>query len=180
MRLIAAIFFILLVTPLSAFTFADDSLSTQYRLASGDTIKVLVYDESDLTVEAQIDDSGTLNYPFLGKLKVKGLTVGELQTLIHKGLLGDYLINPKVLVSIVEYRQFFISGEVERPGGFPFLPGLTVGKAVSLAEGLTERANKKAIYIVSDDDEATAKPRRVRLSSPVKPGDIITIEQSFF
>ena len=145
-------------------------------MGSGDTIKVLVYDESDLTLEAQLSDSGTLNYPFLGELKVAGLPVGELESRIHNGLLGDYLIEPKVLVSIVEYREFFINGEVERPSGFAFQPGLTVGRAVSLAEGFSERANKKAIYIVSDNDAVAAKPERVSFSTSVKPGDIITIE----
>jgi len=179
MYLIAAFFFTVSVTFLSAFTFADVSLNEQYRLGSGDMIKVLVYDESDLTLEAQLIDSGTLNFPFLGELEVAGLTVGELQSKIHDGLLGDYLIEPKVLVSIVEYRQFFINGEVESPGGFSFQPGLTIGKAVSLAAGFTERANKKAIYIVSDSGDQN-KPARVNLSTAVKPGDTITVKQSFF
>jgi len=98
---------------------------------------------------------------------------------ITQGLLGDYLIEPKVSVSVMQYRQFFVNGEVSNPGGFAFQPGLTVGKALSLAGGFTERANKKDIYILSDSSAGEA-PKKAKLSSAVKPGDIITIKQSFF
>ncbi len=151
-----------------------------YTLGTGDTIQILVYGEDDLSLEAQLGDSGVLNYPFLGELKLSGMSVSEAEQMISQGLLGDYLIDPKVTVSVVEYRQFFINGEVGRPGGFAFQPGLTVAKAVSLAQGFTERANKKAIYILSDKDTSFEKRKRVRLTTPVRPGDIITVEQSFF
>ncbi|MYM65125.1 polysaccharide biosynthesis/export family protein [Pseudomaricurvus sp. HS19] len=153
---------------------------SEYTLGSGDVIGIHVFGESDLSFdEVQLSDAGTLSYPFLGELKLKGLTVGELQHKITKGLLGDYLIDPRVSITIVKYRQFFINGEVEKPGGFPFQPGLTVRKAVSLAEGFTERAAKKNIFIISDNT-ADQTPVRVELNTPVKPGDIITVEQSFF
>jgi polysaccharide export outer membrane protein len=150
-----------------------------YALGSGDTVRIQVYGEQDLTIEAQLSDAGTVSYPFLGELRLLGLTVGQLQDKITAGLKGDYLIDPKVTVTILEYRQFYINGEVKRPGGFPFQPGLTVSKAVSLAEGFTERASRSNIFIISDSDD-TQTPRRAELNSPVKPGDIITIEQSFF
>ncbi len=153
---------------------------SEYTLGSGDVIRISVFGEEDLTIdEVQLSDAGTLSYPFLGELQLLGLTVGELQTKITQGLLGDYLIDPKVSVTILQYRQFYINGEVEKPGGFPFQPGLTVRKAVSLAEGFTERAAKKNIFIISDNDP-TQTPRRVDLNAPVTPGDSITVEQSFF
>jgi polysaccharide export outer membrane protein len=163
----------------SAATVQAQSGLSEYTLGSGDEIRIQVYGEDDMTLEAQLTDAGTISYPFLGELRLLGLTVGELQTKITQGLLGDYLIDPKVSVSILEYRQFYINGEVEKSGGFPFQPGLTVRKAVSLAEGFTERAAKGNIFIISDSD-ASQTPRRVDLNSPVKPGDIITVEQSFF
>ncbi|GAA3912712.1 polysaccharide biosynthesis/export family protein [Litoribacillus peritrichatus] len=152
---------------------------SEYSLGSGDLIKVQVYGEEDLTREVRLSDAGTLSFPFLGEFQVLGLTVGQLQTYITQGLLGDYLVDPKVSVTIVEYRQFFINGEVEKPGGFSFQPGLTVRKAVSLAGGFTERASKKNIFIISDSDP-TNTPKKVSLSGSLKPGDIITVEQSFF
>jgi len=157
---------------------AETGLS-EYTLGSGDLIRIHVYGEDDLGVETLLSDAGTLSYPFLGELKVLGLTAGELQGRITQGLLGDYLIDPKVSVTILEYRQFYINGEVKMPGGFAFKPGLTVRKAVSLAQGFTERAAKGNIFVISDND-STQTARRVDQNESVKPGDIITIEQSFF
>lgn len=158
--------------------YAQNGLS-EYKVGSGDTIRITVFGEDDLSIESQLSDAGSLSYPFLGELKLIGLTVGQVEEMITKGLLGDYLIDPRVSVTITEYRQFYVNGEVGKPGGFPFQPGLTVRKAISLAEGFTERASKKNIFIISEG-ENESDTRRVQLNSAVKPGDIITVEQSFF
>jgi len=152
---------------------------SEYALGSGDKIRIHVYGEDDLGVETLLSDAGTLAYPFLGELRVLGLTAGELQQKITEGLLGDYLIDPKVSVTIIEYRKFYINGEVKVPGGFSFTPGLTIRKAVSLAQGFTERAAKGNIFVISDTD-STQTARRVDQNESVRPGDIITVEQSFF
>lgn len=170
---------VIVVIVLPGYVMAQGDGMSEYTLGSGDVIRIQVYGEDDLFVEAQLSDAGTLSYPFLGELQLLGLTVGELQDKIREGLLGDYLVDPKVTVTILEYRQFYINGEVNKPGGFPFQPGLTIRKAVSLAAGFTERASKKNMFVVSDSD-ASQTPKRVGLNSPVKPGDSITVEQSFF
>jgi len=157
----------------------DSSGLSEYALGSGDKIRIHVYGEDDLGVETLLSDAGTLAYPFLGELRVLGLTAGELQQKITAGLLGDYLIDPKVSVTILEYRQFYINGEVKMPGGFAFKPGLTIRKAVSLAQGFTERAAKGNIFVISDNDP-TQTPVRADQNASVRPGDIITVEQSFF
>ena len=153
---------------------------TQYSLGAGDLIRITVFEEEDLSFdELLVGDRGVISYPFLDEIKVEGNTTKELEQKIIAGLIGDYLIDPKVTVSIIEYRNFYVNGEVEKPGGFPFKPGLSVRKAISLAGGLTDRASKSNIFIVHDDDDEKT-PNRVTLNSPVKPGDSITIEQSFF
>jgi polysaccharide biosynthesis/export protein VpsN len=68
---------------------------------------------------------------------------------------------------------------VEKPGGYPFSPGLTVRKAISIAGGFKERASREKLSVIRDDDKA-ATPKRVDLSSPMFPGDILTVEESFF
>ena len=103
---------------------ADDHSLSTYRLGAGDTISIQVLGEDDLKRQVRLSDAGTISFPFLGELKVKGLTVGELERTITNGLKGRYLLNPIVNVSIQEYRQFFINGQVQKPGGYPFLPGL--------------------------------------------------------
>ncbi|RLA33398.1 MAG: hypothetical protein DRR03_07740, partial [Gammaproteobacteria bacterium] len=121
-----------------------------YRLGSGDEVAITVYGEEDLSVEQRLHDDGIIAYPFLGELKVGGKTVGEVEKEITRGLKGDYLVDPRVRVSIREYRPFFIHGEVEGPGGYPYQPALTVRKAVSLAGGFTERASKSKVTVIRE------------------------------
>jgi len=156
-----------------------DNLSN-YRLGSGDVITIQVLGEEDLKRERiRLSDAATISYPILGEIKLFGKTVGELETYIRDGLKGRYLVNPQVTVTIVEYRNFFINGQVEKPGGYPFIPGLTVRKAVSLAGGFKERASKDKIFVIRDDDK-TQTQKRVDQNAVVHPGDIITVEESFF
>lgn len=157
---------------------AEDDLDA-YRLGPGDQIIITVFGEEDLSMNFRLNDTGKLNYPFLGELSVKGLTVAELEQLITSGLKGPYLVNPDVTVSIGEYRPFFVHGEVKRPGSFAFQPGLTLEQAIAMAGGFTDRANRKKIERIRDDIPG-AKPERISLSAPVFPGDVIVVNQSFF
>ena len=143
-------------------------------------ISIRVLGEDDLKRErVRLSDAGTVSFPVLGEIPVKGMTVGALQEYITRGLKGRYLVNPQVTVSIDEYRNFFVNGMVERPGGYPYAPGLTVRKAISLAGGFKERASRDKINIIRDDDP-TQTARRVDMNAAVRPGDILTIEESFF
>jgi len=170
----------------SSLVFAanDDEGAKQYLLGTGDMIRIQVYDEQDLYLESRVSDTGTISYPFLGELKVQGLSLARLEALITSRLKGDYLIDPKVSIDMVEYRQFYINGEIASAGGFPYQPGLTVRKAISLAGGFKERASKDKIFIVHDgssnDGPGTGEPVKATLDTAVRPGDTITIEQSFF
>ncbi|MBT7879547.1 MAG: polysaccharide export protein [Gammaproteobacteria bacterium] len=158
----------------------SDSLS-DYRLGSGDSIKISVYEEPELGLEVRLSDAATISYPFLGEIQVSGLTVGNLEDKITDGLKGDYLVSPSVSVSVVEYRQFYIHGEVEAPGGFPYVPGLTLRKAIALAGGFTERASRSKMYVIQDGIVNTSeRSRQIDLDERLSPGDIVTIEQSFF
>ena len=150
-----------------------------YVLGTGDMVRIQVYNEEDLYLESRVSDRGTISYPFLGELRVSGLTPGQLENRINLRLKGDYLINPKVSVDIIEYRQFYVNGEVKQPGGFPFQPGITVRKAISVAGGFKERASREKINIIHDTDPA-ARPTPIRLDDFIRPGDIITVEESFF
>jgi len=154
-------------------------LST-YRLAAGDVITIRVLGEDDLSKEKiRLTDAGSVSYPALGEVRVLGLTTGDLERIITSGLKGRYLVNPKVSVQIEEYRPFYINGMVDKPGGYPYQPGLTVRKAASLAGGFKERASISKIYIIRDGDPAQ-RSQKVELSTYVLPGDIVTVDESFF
>jgi len=172
---------LLAVLPRLAHALNGDDLLSRYRLGSGDVISIYVLGEDDLKREkVRLTDAGTIQYPVLGEIRLKGLTTGELEQKITSGLLkAEYLKQPKVTVSIDEYRPFFINGEVSRPGGYPYVPGLTVLKAVSIAGGFKDRASKTNMFVVRDG-AANQERKKVELDTPIYPGDILTIEESFF
>ena len=182
MRSIQAFLALLLVAALlpARAAFAQSEGMSNYRLGSGDVITVQVLGEEDLKRDRiRLSDAATISYPILGEIRLLGKTVGELETLIRDGLKGRYLLNPQVTVTINEYRNFFINGQIERPGGYQFIPGLTVRKAVSLAGGFKERAAKDKIFVIREDDRSNT-PQRVDQNAAVGPGDILTVEESFF
>ncbi len=157
---------------------AQESSLSDYRVGSGDLLNIQVFGEEDLSMEIRLSDAGTISYPFLGELKVLDMTIGKLSQTLTEGLADGYLLNPSVNVTVIEYRQFFINGEIKQPGGYPYQPGLTLQRAVALAGGFTERASKSKLFVSHEGE--TTEPRLVELNTPIKPGDIITIEQSFF
>jgi protein involved in polysaccharide export with SLBB domain len=150
-----------------------------YRLDSGDKIIIQIYGEPDMGFEGKLTDAGTLIHPLLGEIKAAGLSVGELAVVVEKELKGRYLVDPKVSINVLEYREYYVTGEVQKPGAYHYEPGLTVHKAVSVAGGFTQRASRTSIILTADKDPArTAK--EVTLDTPVNPGDVLTIEESFF
>lgn len=164
---------------LAAAAALAQSTDRDYRLGPGDRITIKVFGEEDLSMDVRLNDTGRLNYPFLGELVVQGLTVTELERLITRGLKGSYLRDPTVTVLIAEYRPFFVNGEVQKPGAFPYQPKLTVEQAIALGGGFTQRASHSRIDLIRASD-AQHKAVRVELTDPVFPGDIITVKQSIF
>jgi protein involved in polysaccharide export with SLBB domain len=152
---------------------------SSYRLGPGDKVRIKVFGEQEMDLDTTLSDAGTVIYPFMGEIKVSGLTISQVAALVTGGLKDRYLIDPKVSVSVLEYREFFIDGEVTKPGGYPYQPGLTVQKAVSLAGGFSERASRSRITIVREKDPSHI-PSKVSLDTAVMPGDIVTVEESFF
>lgn len=173
-------FALLALAFLSGPVLAQAPQLSSYKLGSGDLITIRVLGEEDLKREkVRLSDAATVSFPVLGEIRVRGMTVGALEDYITKGLKGRYLLDPQVTVSIDEYRNFFVNGQVEKPGGYPFSPGLTVRKAISIAGGFKERASREKMNVIRDDDP-TQTPRKVDLNTAVMPGDILTVEESFF
>ena len=159
-----------------------------YRLGPGDLVQVIVYDEPDLSLEVRIGLSGKISYPLLGDVTVQGLSPDALEDRITQGLKGPYLVDPSVTVTILEYRPFYVTGEVKKPGSYAFYPGMTVDRAISIAGGFTDRASRDKIFVehdqsllkLGDSADSDKKDTLIRLSDRVLPGDVITVKQSFF
>ena len=150
-----------------------------YRLAAGDKIKIHVFGEEDLDVETRLGANGDIRYPFLGKVHVAGMTVPQLEHKITRDLANGYLIDPQVRVSMEEFRPFYVNGEVQKPGGYPYQPGLSVRKAISLAGGFTGGADEDKVFLILAGDDSRTE-HRIALNTPMSPGDIVTVKQSFF
>lgn len=145
-----------------------------YRLGPNDVIRIQVLGEDDLTTEGKVGGDGKITFPLLGVLDIQGRTVQQLREELTARLADGYLKQPKVSVSIVRFRNVYISGEVKTPGGYPYEEGLTVRKAISLAGGLTERAEKRGIK-VTRATEGHVDTVSVDLSALVFPDDAIVV-----
>jgi len=151
----------------------------KYLLGAGDKIEIIVYGEADLTTRVKVDRSGLISFPFLADIQVIGLSAIDVERQIHAGLLGDYLINPQVSVAIIQYRPFFIHGQVARPGGFAYQEDLRLDKAIALAGGLTNRAST-VDWIITRKINGKTVTINADIATLIQPDDIIKIEQSFF
>ena len=168
-----ALIFLLFINSASA-----DSKNS-YTLSADDEISVIVFGEPDLSlVKTRIATNGTISVPLLGQVQIQGLTTAQTEEKIAQLFAAGYLIKPAVTVSIIEYRQFYVNGEVKKPGGYNYREGLTVEIAITLAGGFSERASKNKITLAHEEDKGNAK--RVELATPIRPGDVITVEESFF
>lgn len=164
--------------PVAAAGAAVPDLSA-YRLGIGDRVRVSVFGEPDLSVDGDIDATGHLSYPLLGRVQALRKTADELARDIAGGLSKGYLRNPDVRVAVIQYRPIYLTGQVARPGAYPYTVGLTVEKAVALAGGLTRIASERGIFRLLED-APTSERRRVRMDEPVLPGDTLVVEESLF
>lgn len=150
-----------------------------YRLGTGDKLRVNIYGEEDLSGEFFVDGSGQVQLPLVGQVKAASLTIHEFVAEITNALKEGYLKDPKVSVEVLNYRPFYIIGEVNKPGEYPFENGLNVLGAVALAGGYTYRANDSSVYVRR---AGTNKEESVPAEATTKvyPGDIIRIAERLF
>src|SRR5690348_2540098 len=156
---------------------ADDAAA--YRLGSGDKLRVTVFGEKDLSGEFDVNDQGVVALPLIGPTKLAGKTISEAEAQITQSYGKDYLVNPRVNVEVLNYRPFFILGEVKNPGSYPYVNGMTVVNAVALAGGYTPRANKNHI-VMKRAANPGAGEQEVPEDGAVLPGDIIRVPERFF
>ena len=153
--------------------------SDHYKVGSGDKVRVIVYNQPDLTGEYQVDGTGSIAFPLIGGVAVNGLTVNGMEKKIADALSPDYLKNPSVSVEIVQFRPFYIVGEVKNPGSYPYVDGMRVINGVALAGGFTYRAREDSFYIRRVGDGSQAK-QAAGQESPVWPGDVIIVRERYF
>ena len=150
-----------------------------YQLGAGDRLRVTVFRHPDLSGEFEIDGSGQVALPLVGGVKLGGLTLAQAAEAIVAALKPDYLINPRISLEVLNYRPFYIIGEIRAPGSYSFVNGITVLNAVAIAGGFTYRARENRMTIIRAGDPEREKTQATP-DTVVLPGDVIEIPQRFF
>ena len=149
-----------------------------YTLDSGDRLRVVVFRHEDLSGEFEVDGSGSFAMPLIGQVDAAGLSTQQLQERIAERLRDGYLVDPQISIEVLNYRPFFILGEVNQPGQYPYASGMSVINAVALAGGFTFRARENAIAVQRGGSGAPQVV--VTADTPILPGDIIRVPERFF
>lgn len=156
---------------------AQSLVDRVYKLGVGDRLRVIVLGEGDLSGEFEIGSKGTINLPLIGEVDAEGLTISELEDNIEARLADGYLRAPNVTMEVTNYRPFYILGEVQGPGSYPYVNGMTVLNAVALAGGFTYRAREGEVLLSRD---GSGTDLTVPVTTQILPGDIITVRERFF
>jgi protein involved in polysaccharide export with SLBB domain len=153
--------------------------TADYRLDTGDKVRVTVFGEEDLSGEFQVDSTGFLRLPMIGQLRAAGLTAHALEGTLMQAYANGYLLEPKVSVEVTTYRPFYIIGEVNKPGEYAYVNGMNALNAVALAGGFTSKAVQGHVYL-----RKNGATREVEVpadqTTQILPGDIVRVTSSSF
>jgi len=159
-----------------------------YKLAPLDTVSVMVFQVADLSRDYDIDQSGRITMPLVGRVDAVGLSTTELGTLIGRRLNEKYLQNPSVTVSLKSSasRVVTVDGSVRQPGIYPATGPLSLVQVVALARGTDDLANPRRVAIfptIGGKRMAAAfdltSIRRGEMKDPeVYPGDTVVVDGS--
>lgn len=169
----------LMIMPLLSAAHLLCAAENEYRLGGGDRIKVTVFGHEDLSGEFEVNGAGRVTLPLIREVQVAGLSAHEVEQAIADKLKPDYLKEPRVSVQVLTYRPFYILGEVNSPGSYSYVSGMTVVTAVALAGGYTYRAKRDYVYITRGGD-SEKKKQRADPNAPLYPGDLIEVPERFF
>jgi polysaccharide export outer membrane protein len=160
-----------------------------YIIGPDDVLKISVYREEDMNREVRISSDGYISFPLLGKVKVVGMTVPELENNLTEGL-KKYLKNPQVTAFIQEYSTITVSGQIKNPGSFPLRGEMSVLEAISIAGGFTKIAAQNAVKVMrlEEGEKKTIMVRVADISKTgdkskdvfLKRGDIVFVPESLF
>jgi protein involved in polysaccharide export with SLBB domain len=158
---------------------ATPSTDESYVLGGGDKIRLSVFGETDLGGEFEIDGSGVVRLPLIGQVKAAGMTVHQFEDKLISMFEDGYLKDPRVSVEVINYRPFYIIGEVNKPGQYPYVSDMNALNAVALAGGYTAKADKSEIYIQRTGVNGE-KDYPSNETTKIRPGDVVRIPERFF
>ena len=149
----------------------------RHKIAPGDAISLLVFGESDLSIEnVRVPQSGRVSFPLIGSVPVAGKTTTQVEARVSELLSQGYVRNPRLSVTIFSYRPVFIRGAVRETGSYPFTEGLTIAKAIALAGGSKNSAKSDGVN-VSRDGKVVAQNLSIDSEAEVASGDVISVAE---
>jgi polysaccharide export outer membrane protein len=150
--------------------------AAEYRLGAGDVVRISVYQNPDLLLEARVSEAGVISYPLLGSVAIGGLGVTQAEKLIADGLRnGNFVKQPQVSILVVQVRgnQASVLGQVNRPGRFPIESGeLRLTELLATAGGVAATGADLVTLV----GKRNGQPLRLQIDLPTlfrsgKPGD---------
>jgi polysaccharide biosynthesis/export protein len=150
-----------------------------YRLDAGDKLRIVVYGQEGLTNTYAIDAGGSITMPLIGSVPARGRTPAGLASEITGKLRNGYIRDPSVAVEIESYRPFFILGEVQAPGQYPYVPNMSVESAVAIAGGFSPRAMRDRVTLTHTDSSGSMRVV-VPLGTGISPGDTVLVGERWF
>lgn len=147
-----------------------------YTLGPGDKLRITVLGHEQLSGPFEVDSAGRIAMPLIARVDAAGLTLAQLETEITKKLVENYIAEPKVSIDLVKSRPFCVLGEVNNPGCFDYVYGMTAAKAIASAGGYTYRAVQNDFMITGENGRTASANHATR----IRPGDTIEIKQRYF
>jgi polysaccharide export outer membrane protein len=152
------------------------TIAGPYRLDTGDKLRIVVFEQANLTNVYEVDQAGYIAFPLIGGVPARGATTDELESRIASKLATAYLRDPDVTAEVATYRPFFALGEVGNPGQYVYVPGMTAETAIAAAGGFTDRANKRVVR-VSRTINGKLHEGLIAVTEPIRPGDTIYVSE---
>lgn len=159
-----------------ALALLEESPPTEYQLSSGDRLRIIVFGQDSLSNIYGVDAQGRVSMPLIGDIPAVGRTTREMERAIEGKLRGGYLREPRVSVEIDAYRPFFVLGEVNTAGQFPYVAGMTAQTAVAIAGGFSPRAFQQTAEITRVINGVPVTGT-VPITTPIRPGDTVVIRE---
>jgi polysaccharide export outer membrane protein len=153
--------------------------ASDYKLGPNDHTRIIVFGQPTLTGEYVLDGGGVLAFPLIGNVQAAGMTPEQLQRTIAAKLDPDYLHNPSVSVEVSTRRPFYVVGEVQKPGSYPFVTDMTVLNAVATAGGQTYRANMGTFYVKRKQNGRVVRVAATQ-ETLLQPGDTVVVRERYF
>jgi polysaccharide biosynthesis/export protein len=157
----------------------SESASDSYIIGTGDKLRVIVFGEDDLGGTFDVDGNGYVSLPLIGQVKVAGLSSTQVEQTITSLYANGYLKEPRVNVEIAQYRPFYVIGQVNKPGEYPYVNDMSLPNAIALAGGYTDKAEQGGVYI-RRNGQTTERYYDADSVVKIYPGDVVRIPSSLF